>query len=201
MRRKITIANKMNPMMRYAVIAQSKEAIYMDRSNRLGEENLLGMAEVLCEAYDGKKRIAELRVQLLQVPTMQMNVRSAVPSRQVAVDWLCNAAYIHQLHCERVAENDTAMMVMPITTHAYLEKLEVDPAYRRQGIATAMLDFVTALSRPDSICGFIESQKTAQSVVATEFVKQMQFSSVGRFKVDLPWKQADLWVKQTARSV
>ena len=158
MKKKITIIDKsFTPIV---VLADTSSALYEDRCGRLGERNLLSDTEIICKAMDGTKEIASVKAHVLQVPTKKLPLealhateQNPIPAKQLAINYLCQKNAEVETLCER-EKTDSVAMVLPITTHLYIESLVVDAPHRKLGIATAMLDFLISMAAPETVSMF-----------------------------------------------
>lgn len=155
MKKKITVVDKtFTPIV---VLADANSAIYEDRGQRLGEQNLLSETVITCTAMDGTKKVATMKASILQVPTKFMPAATTsapgIPAKQLAINYLCDKSAEVDERYDR-EKNDNIAMILPVTTHLYIDSLEVEEPYRNRGIATAMLDFIISMAVPESICLF-----------------------------------------------
>lgn len=158
MKKKITIIDKsFTPIV---VLADTSSALYEDRCGRLGERNLLSDTEIVCKAMDGTKEIASVKAHVLQVPTKKLPLealhateQNPIPAKQLVINYLCQKNAEVETLCER-EKTDSVAMVLPITTHLYIESLVVDTPHRKLGIATAMLDFLISMAAPETVSMF-----------------------------------------------
>ena len=102
-----------------------------------GEPNLLSDTEIICKAMDGTKEIASVKAHVLQVPTKNFpskpctpRNRTPIPAKQLAINYLCQKNAEVETLCER-EKTDSVAMVLPITTHLYIESLVVDAPHRK----------------------------------------------------------------------
>ncbi len=126
----------------------------------LGNANLLSDTEIVCKAMDGTKEIASVKAHVLQVPTKKLPLealhateQNPIPAKQLAINYLCQKNAEVETLCER-EKTDSVAMVLPITTHLYIESLVVDAPHRKLGIATAMLDFLISMAAPETVSMF-----------------------------------------------
>lgn len=150
MKKKITVVDKtFTPIV---VLADANSAIYEDRGQRLGEQNLLSETVITCTAMDGTKKVATMKASILQVPTKFMPAATTsapgIPAKQLAINYLCDKSAEVDERYDR-EKNDNIAMILPVTTHLYIDSLEVEEPYRNRGIATAMLDFIITVTFPD----------------------------------------------------
>lgn len=155
MKKKITVVDKtFTPIV---VLADANSAIYEDRGQRPGEQNLLSETVITCTAMDGTKKVATMKASILQVPTKFMPAATTsapgIPAKQLAINYLCDKSAEVDERYDR-EKNDNIAMILPVTTHLYIDSLEVEEPYRNRGIATAMLDFIISMAVPESICLF-----------------------------------------------
>ena len=148
------------------VLADTSSALYEDRCGRLGERNLLSDTEIVCKAMDGTKEIASVKAHVLQVETL----------------------------CER-EKTDSVAMVLPITTHLYIESLVVDAPHRKLGIATAMLDFLISMAAPETVSMFAGHEQA--EVMA--MLKKLKFIEAPIVAMDVPWKKKNFFYKRLKR--
>ena len=146
MKKKITVVDKtFTPIV---VLADANSAIYEDRGQRLGEQNLLSETVITCTAMDGTKKVATMKASILQVPTKFMPAATTsapgIPAKQLAINYLCDKSAEVDERYDR-EKNDNIAMILPVTTHLYIDSLEVEEPYRNRGIATAMLDFIISM--------------------------------------------------------
>lgn len=149
MKKKITVVDKtFTPIV---VLVDASSAIYEDRGQRPGEQNLLSETTITCTAMDGTKKVATMKASVLQVPTKFMPANDlmipGIPAKQLAINYLCDKSAEVDERYDR-EKNDNITMILPVTTHLYIDSLEVEETYRNRGIATAMLDFIICRLTP-----------------------------------------------------
>lgn len=155
MKKKITIVDK--DLNQLVVVADCSSALYQDRGTKLGEQNLLSDTAVTFKVYDGTAQVAVMMADILQVPTKQGTMAdiwptpaNPLPDKQLAINYLCARNAERQMLCDKDPK-DSVAMVLPITTHLYIDSIKVENAYKRRGIATGMLDFAVSLALPETI--------------------------------------------------
>lgn len=155
MKKKITIVDK--DLNQLVVVADCSSALYQDRGTKLGEQNLLSDTAVTFKVYDGTVQVAVMMADILQVPTKQGTMAdiwptpaNPLPDKQLAINYLCARNAERQMLCDKNLK-DSVAMVLPVTTHLYIDSIKVENAYKRRGIATGMLDFAVSLALPETI--------------------------------------------------
>ena len=158
MKKKITIVDK--DLNQLVVVADCSSALYQDRGTKLGEQNLLSDTAVTFKVYDGTAQVAVMMADIFQVPTKQGTMAdiwptpaNPLPDKQLAINYLCARNAERQMLCDKNLK-DSVAMVLPITTHLYIDSIKVENAYKRRGIATGMLDFAVIFRHnvPDYGC-------------------------------------------------
>ena len=86
-------------------------------------------------------------------------------------------------------------MVLPITTHLYIESLVVDAPHRKLGIATAMLDFLISMAAPETVSMFAGHEQA--EVMA--MLKKLKFIEAPIVAMDVPWKKKNFFYKHLKR--
>lgn len=144
MKKKITIVDK--DLNQLVVVADCSSALYQDRGTKLGEQNLLSDTAVTFKVYDGTAQVAVMMADILQVPTKQGTMAdiwptpaNPLPDKQLAINYLCARNAERQMLCDKDPK-DSVAMVLPITTHLYIDSIKVENAYKRRGIATGIND-------------------------------------------------------------
>ena len=199
MKKKITIIDKsFTPIV---VLADTSSALYEDRCGRLGERNLLSDTEIVCKAMDDTKEIASVKAHVLQVPTKKLPLealhateQNPIPAKQLAINYLCQKNAEVETLCER-EKTDSVAMVLPITTHLYIESLVVDAPHRKLGIATAMLDFLISMAAPETVSMFAGHEQA--EVMA--MLKKLKFIEAPIVATDVPWKKKNFFYKRLKR--
>lgn len=142
MKKKITIVDK--NLNQLVVVADCSSALYQDRGTKLGEQNLLSDTAVTFKVYDGTAQVAVMMADILQVPTKQGTMAdiwptpaNPLPDKQLAINYLCARNAERQMLCDKDPK-DSVAMVLPITTHLYIDSIKVENAYKRRGIATGI---------------------------------------------------------------
>ena len=87
-----------------------------------------------------------------------------IPAKQLAINYLCDKSAEVDERYDR-EKNDNIAMILPVTTHLYIDSLEVEETYRNRGIATAMLDFIISMAVPESICLFAAKEDAQEAQV------------------------------------
>lgn len=196
MKKKITVVDKtFTPIV---VLADANSAIYEDRGQRLGEQNLLSETVITCTAMDGTKKVATMKASILQVPTKFMPAATTsapgIPAKQLAINYLCDKSAEVDERYDR-EKNDNIAMILPVTTHLYTDSLEVEEPYRNRGIATAMLDFIISMAVPESICLFAAKEDAEMQ----RMLKKLKFMETPLEAMDVPWKKRSFYRKHLKR--
>lgn len=199
MEKKITIIDKtFTPIV---VRVSVKSAIYEDRGQQYGKQHLLSDTEIVCKAMDGLKEVGTMKAHILQVPTQSVapselmwSEDNPLPAKQLAINWLCQ----HNMNESRLCDmqsRDNVAMVLPITTHLYIDRMDVEPGHRNRGIATGMLDYLISMFVPETICLFAQKEDAEMQVM----LKKMKFAEYNIQAYDTPWKKKDLYAKRLKR--
>lgn len=196
MKKKITVVDKtFTPIV---VLVDASSAIYEDRGQRLGEQNLLSETVITCTAMDGTKKVATMKASILQVPTKFMPAATTsapgIPAKQLAINYLCDKSAEVDERYDR-EKNDNIAMILPVTTHLYIDSLEVEEPYRNRGIATAMLDFIISMAVPESICLFAAKEDAEMQ----RMLKKLKFMETPLEAMDVPWKKRSFYRKHLKR--
>ena len=132
MKKKITIVDK--DLNQLVVVADCSGALYQDRGTKLGEQNLLSDTAVTFKVYDGTTQVAVMMADIFQVPTKQGTMAdiwptstSPLPDKQLAINYLCARNAERQMLCDKDPK-DSVAMVLPITTHLYIDSIKVENA-------------------------------------------------------------------------
>lgn len=196
MKKKITVSDKTDPIVRYTVIAETSEELFRMPGTGNGDKNLLARTKLDMTVHaDSQKNVGTLTAYILQVPTMQVGSaeradKQPLPAMQVAVDWLCNHASWRQMLNKSKESQDSPDLILPITTALYVESMFVEPPHRLHGIGTAMLDYSVVLARPDAVCAFISAQNSPELAV---FLRRVGLVNRGTFTVNRPWERKELY--------
>ena len=200
MEKKITIIDKtFTPIV---VRASVNSAIYEDRGQQYGKQHLLSDTEIVCKAMDGLKEVGTMKAHILQVlhhadhrrQRVDRRMDGKLPAKQLAINWLCQ----HNMNESRLCDmqsRDNVAMVLPITTHLYIDRMDVEPGHRNRGIATGMLDYLISMFVPETICLFAQKEDAEMQVM----LKKMKFAEYNIQAYDTPWKKKDLYAKRLKR--
>ena len=188
----------------YLMTAELDASLYEDRSQKLGEQNLMSETKTTITVYkDGKTKIATMQASILVVPTkhlpteaLESTTQNHIPEKQLGINWLCEQAYILSQRCSQ-KESDNVDVVLPLTSHLYIESLTVDNAFRRHGIGTAMLDFAVELYMPTSVVSFVGNNNAEGNAMA----KALRFAPQNLTAKDVPWEPKTLYRKQIKLTV
>lgn len=196
MKKKITVVDKtFTPIV---VLVDASSAIYEDRGQRPGEQNLLSETTITCTAMDGTKKVATMKASVLQVPTKFMPANDlmipGIPAKQLAINYLCDKSAEVDERYDR-EKNDNIAMILPVTTHLYIDSLEVEETYRNRGIATAMLDFIISMAVSESICLFAAKEDAEMQ----RMLKKLKFMETPLQAKDMPWKKRYFYRKRLKR--
>ena len=139
---------------------------------------------------DGTKEIASVKAHVLQVPTKKLPLealhateQNPIPAKQLAINYLCQKNAEVETLCER-EKTDSVAMVLPITTHLYIESLVVDTPHRKLGVATAMLDVLISMAAPETVSMFAGHEQaevmamSASALLSTVVRTRMRLSSL-----------------------
>ena len=187
MKKKITIVDK--DLNQLVVVADCSSALYQDRGTKLGEQNLLSDTAVTFKVYDETAQVAVMMADILQVPTKQGTMADIwptpaypLPDKQLAINYLCARNAERQMLCDKDPK-DSAAMVLPITTHLYIDSIKVENAYKRRGIATGMLDFAVSLALPETIGLFCANEDAEMKAM----LKALKFTQSPLKAQNMPW--------------
>lgn len=199
MKKKITIVDK--DLNQLVVVAGCSSALYQDRGTKLGEQNLLSDTAVTFKVYDGTTQVAVMMADILQVPTKQGTMAdiwptstSPLPDKQLAINYLCARNVERQMLCDKDPK-DSVAMVLPITTHLYIDSIKVENAYKRRGIATGMLDFAVSLALPETIGLFCANEDAEMKAM----LKALKFAQSPLKAQNMPWKEKYFYYKRLKR--
>lgn len=199
MKKKITIVDK--DLNQLVVVADCSSALYQDRGTKLGEQNLLSDTAVTFKVYDGTTQVAVMMADILQVPTKQGTMAdiwptstSPLPDKQLAINYLCTRNAERQMLCDKDPK-DSVAMVLPITTHLYIDSIKVENAYKRRGIATGMLDFAVSLALPETIGLFCANEDAEMKAM----LKALKFAQSPLKAQNMPWKEKFFYYKRLKR--
>lgn len=147
---------------------------------------------------DGTKKVATMKASVLQVPTKFMPANDlmipGIPAKQLAINYLCDKSAEVDERYDR-EKNDNIAMILPVTTHLYIDSLEVEETYRNRGIATAMLDFIISMAVPESICLFAAKEDAEMQ----RMLKKLKFMETPLQAKDVPWKKRYFYRKRLKR--
>ena len=136
-----------------------------------------------------------------QVPTKKLPLealhateQNPIPAKQLAINYLCQKNAEVETLCER-EKTDSVAMVLPITTHLYIESLVVDTPHRKLGVATAMLDFLISMAAPETVSMFAGHEQA--EVMA--MLKKLKFIEAPIVATDVPWKKKNFFYKRLKR--
>ena len=90
---------------------------------------------------------------------------------------------------------DSVAMVLPITTHLYIDSIKVENAYKRRGIATGMLDFAVSLALPETIGLFCANEDAEMKAM----LKALKFTQSPLKAQSMPWKEKFFYYKRLKR--
>ena len=165
------------------------------------KQHLLSDTEIVCKAMDGLKEVGTMKAHILQVPTQSVAPSelmwaedNPLPAKQLAINWLCQ----HNMNESRLCDmqsRDNVAMVLPITTHLYIDRVDVESGHRNRGIATGMLDYLISMFVPETICLFAQKEDAEMQVM----LKKMKFAEYNIQAYDTPWKKKDLYAKRLKR--
>jgi ribosomal protein S18 acetylase RimI-like enzyme len=199
MKKKITIVDK--DLNQLVVVADCSGALYQDRGTKLGEQNLLSDTAVTFKVYDGTTQVAVMMADIFQVPTKQGTMAdiwptstSPLPDKQLAINYLCARNAERQMLCAKDPK-DSVAMVLPITTHLYIDSIKVENAYKRRGIATGMLDFAVSLALPETIGLFCANEDAEMKAM----LKALKFAQSPLKAQNMPWKEKFYYYKRLKR--
>lgn len=199
MKKKITIVDK--DLNQLVVVADCSSALYQDRGTKLGEQNLLSDTSVTFKAYDGTAQVAVMMANFLQVPTKQGTMAdiwptpaNPLPDKQLAINYLCARNAERQMLCDKNLK-DSVAMVLPITTHLYIDSIKVENAYKRRGIATGMLDFAVSLALPETIGLYCANEDAEMKAM----LKALKFTQSPLKAQNMPWKEKFFYYKRLKR--
>lgn len=199
MKKKITIVDK--DLNQLVVVAYCSSALYQDRGTKLGEQNLLSDTAVTFKVYDGTAQVAVMMANFLQVPTKQGTMADIwptpaypLPDKQLAINYLCARNAERQMLCDKNLK-DSVAMVLPITTHLYIDSIKVENAYKRRGIATGMLDFAVSLALPETIGLFCANEDAEMKAM----LKTLKFTQSPLKAQNMPWKEKFFYYKRLKR--
>lgn len=199
MKKKITIVDK--DLNQLVVVADCSGALYQDRGTKLGEQNLLSDTAVTFKVYDGTTQVAVMMADIFQVPTKQGTMAdiwptstSPLPDKQLAINYLCARNAERQMLCDKNLK-DSVAMVLPITTHLYIDSIKVENAYKRRGIATGMLDFAVSLALPETIGLFCANEDAEMKAM----LKALKFAQSPLKAQNMPWKEKYFYYKRLKR--
>lgn len=199
MKKKITIVDK--DLNQLVVVADCSGALYQDRGTKLGEQNLLSDTAVTFKVYDGTTQVAVMMADIFQVPTKQGTMAdiwptstSPLPDKQLAINYLCARNAERQMLCDKNLK-DSVAMVLPITTHLYIDSIKVENAYKRRGIATGMLDFAVSLALPETIGLFCANEDAEMKAM----LKALKFTQSPLKAQNMPWKEKFFYYKRLKR--
>lgn len=199
MKKKITIVDK--DLNQLVVVADCSGALYQDRGTKLGEQNLLSDTAVTFKVYDGTTQVAVMMADIFQVPTKQGTMAdiwptstSPLPDKQLAINYLCARNAERQMLCDKNLK-DSVAMVLPITTHLYIDSIKVENAYKRRGIATGMLDFAVSLALPETIGLFCANEDAEMKAM----LKTLKFTQSPLKAQNMPWKEKFFYYKRLKR--
>lgn len=199
MKKKITIVDK--DLNQLVVVAGCSSALYQDRGTKLGEQNLLSDTAVTFKVYDGTTQVAVMMADILQVPTKQGTMAdiwptstSPLPDKQLAINYLCARNAERQMLCDKNLK-DSVAMVLPVTTHLYIDSIKVENAYKRRGIATGMLDFAVSLALPETIGLFCTNEDAEMKAM----LKTLKFTQSPLKAQNMPWKEKFFYYKRLKR--
>lgn len=183
------------------VVADCSSALYQDRGTKLGEQNLLSDTAVTFKVYDGTAQVAVMMADILQVPTKQGTMAdiwptpaNPLPDKQLAINYLCARNAERQMLCDKDPK-DSVAMVLPITTHLYIDSIKVENAYKRRGIATGMLDFAVSLALPETIGLFCANEDAEMKAM----LKALKFAQSPLKAQNMPWKEKYFYYKRLKR--
>lgn len=199
MKKKITIVDK--DLNQLVVVADCSGALYQDRGTKLGEQNLLSDTAVTFKVYDGTTQVAVMMADIFQVPTKQGTMAdiwptstSPLPDKQLAINYLCARNAERQMLCDKNLK-DSVAMVLPITTHLYIDSIKVENAYKRRGIATGMLDFAVSLALLETIGLFCANEDAEMKAM----LKALKFTQSPLKAQNMPWKEKFFYYKRLKR--
>ena len=199
MKKKITIVDK--DLNQLVVVADCSGALYQDRGTKLGEQNLLSDTAVTFKVYDGTTQVAVMMADIFQVPTKQGTMAdiwptstSPLPDKQLAINYLCARNAERQMLCDKNLK-DSVAMVLPITTHLYIDSIKVENAYKRRGIATGMLDFAVSLALPETIGLYCANEDAEMKAM----LKALKFTQSPLKAQNMPWKEKYFYYKRLKR--
>lgn len=199
MKKKITIVDK--DLNQLVVVADCSGALYQDRGTKLGEQNLLSDTAVTFKVYDGTTQVAVMMADIFQVPTKQGTMAdiwptstSPLPDKQLAINYLCARNAERQMLCDKNLK-DSVAMVLPVTTHLYIDSIKVENAYKRRGIATGMLDFAVSLALPETIGLFCTNEDAEMKAM----LKTLKFTQSPLKAQNMPWKEKFFYYKRLKR--
>ena len=183
------------------VVADCSSALYQDRGTKLGEQNLLSDTVVTFKVYDGTAQVAVMMADIFQVPTKQGTMAdiwptpaNPLPDKQLAINYLCARNAERQMLCDKNLK-DSVAMVLPITTHLYIDSIKVENAYKRRGIATGMLDFAVSLALPETIGLFCANEDAEMKAM----LKALKFAQSPLKAQNMPWKEKFFYYKRLKR--
>lgn len=90
---------------------------------------------------------------------------------------------------------DSVAMVLPVTTHLYIDSIKVENAYKRRGIATGMLDFAVSLALPETIGLFCTNEDAEMKAM----LKTLKFTQSPLKAQNMPWKEKFFYYKRLKR--
>ena len=186
MKKKITIVDK--DLNQLVVVADCSSALYQDRGTKLGEQNLLSDTAVTFKVYDGTAQVAVMMADIWPTST------SPLPDKQLAINYLCARNAERQMLCDKDPK-DSVAMVLPITTHLYIDSIKVENAYKRRGIATGMLDFAVSLALPETIGLFCANEDAEMKAM----LKALKFTQSPLKAQNMPWKEKFFYYKRLKR--
>ena len=117
-----------------------------------------------------------------------------LPDKQLAINYLCARNAERQMLCDKDLK-DSVAMVLPITTHLYIDSIKVENAYKRRGIATGMLDFAVSLALPETIGLFCANEDAEMKAM----LKALKFAQSPLKAQNMPWKEKFFYYKRLKR--
>ena len=108
--------------------------------------------------------------------------------------YVCARNAERQMLCDKDPK-DSVAMVLPITTHLYIDSIKVENAYKRRGIATGMLDFAVSLALPETIGLFCANEDAEMKAM----LKTLKFTQSPLKAQNMPWKEKFFYYKRLKR--
>lgn len=212
MKKKVSISSRKELCTRFTLITDFKPSYFGGTEGApIGQIGALGDSSLTVSAYAGTERVGTLRARVLQVPMTAAGLRESdssakvFPAKQFAIDWLRSQMAMERNRCE-MRQTDSLNIVLPISTHIYIEELFVNGEHRREGIATAMIDVANEAIQPTYMCAFSHAMDNALGASLSEsrshaFFKTLGFAYVCDTHVDLPWNVRTFWAKRAGPEI